>query len=276
MDKLFYPQNFWKIGMSKATASIFSPSIFSMSPLRSSIALAALLLMPVAGCTLLQQKALAQSTEVMVYQQPDQTLQVTGQAIQSIPTTLTEVSLGVLIEAKTAQAAQQQAAKQSTAVVEWVRSQKVEKLQTAGISLSPVYDYSDNKQVLKGYQATNTISFRTPTESAGAIIDEAVNVGATQINGVSFVADDAAVEAARQRALEAAVKDAQQQADTVLAALGLSRQKVASISIGSVSAPPPEFKPAPTTARLTAADASTPVIGQEQEINAQVTLLIRY
>ena len=260
-----------KNSMLKATASVFS-----IRSLRSSLALAALVLTPVAGFTLFQQKAFAQPAEAMVYQQPNQTLQVTGQGIQSIPTTLTEVSLGVSVEAKTAQAAQQQAAKQSTAVVEWVRSQKVEKLQTTGISLSPVYDYSDNKQVLKGYQATNTISFRAPTESAGAIIDEAVNVGATRIDGVSFVADDAAVEAARQRALEAAVKDAQQQADTVLAALGLSRQAVASISIGSVSAPPPEFKPVATAARLAADEASTPVVGQEQEINAQVTLLIRY
>ncbi len=262
---------FLKISMSKA-----KDSIFSIRPLRSSIALAALVLAPLAGCTLLQQKAVAQPVEAMVYQQPDQTLQVTGEGIQSIPTTLTQVNLGVLVEAKTAQEAQQQAAQRSTAVIEWVRSQNVEKLQTAGISLSPRYDYTDNKQVLIGYQATNTISFRVPTESAGAIIDEAVNVGATQIDGVSFVAEDAAVEAARQRALEAAVKDAQQQADTVLAALGLSPQEVASISIGSVSAPSPEFKPAANAARLASADVSTPVIGQEQEINAQVTLLIRY
>ena len=260
-----------KISMSKATASIFSTRSF-----RSSIALAALVLTPIAGCTLLQQKVAAQPAGAMVYQQPDQTLQVTGQGIQSIPTTLTQVSLGVSVEAKTAQAAQQQTAKQSTAVIEWVRSQNVEKLQTTGISLSPVYDYSDNQQVLKGYQATNTISFRAPTESAGAIIDEAVNVGATRIDGVSFVADDAAVEEARQQALQAAVKDAQQQADTVLAALGLSRQEVASISIGSVSAPPPEFRPAPRAQRLASNEASTPVVGQEQEINAQVTLLIRY
>lgn len=257
--------------MSKAQAGIFC-----IRPLCSSIALAALVLTPLAGFTLFQQKAFAQPAEAMVYQQPNQTLQVTGQGMQTIPTTLTEVRLGVLVEAKTAQAAQQQAAKQSTAVIEWVRSQKVEKLQTTGISLSPVYDYSDNQQVLKGYQATNTISFRAPTESAGAIIDEAVNVGATQIDGVSFVADDAAVESARQRALEAAVKDAQQQADTVLAALGLSRQAVASVSIGSVSAPPPEFRPVESTAKLRGSLDSTPVIGQEQEINAQVTLLIRY
>ncbi len=243
-----------------------------------SLVLAALVLAPIAGCVLWPARANAQAYSQMGYQQPERSLSVTGQGIQTIPTTLTEVRLGVLVEADTAEAAQQQAAEKSTAVVEWVRSQNVERLQTTGISLSPRYDYVDGRQISRGYQATNTISFRAPTESAGAIIDQAVKVGASQIEGVSFVATDAAIEAARQRALTSAVEDAQAQADTVLAALGLSRQAVLNVSIGSVSAPPPS--PAPEAfaqqARLADAAPKTPIIGQEQTINAQVTLLIRY
>lgn len=236
-----------------------------------SIAVASLVLAPVTGCTLLSQSAIAQSMQLM----PERTLSVTGEGVRAIPTTLTQVSLGVTVDAKTAEAAQQQAAEQSTAVIEWVRSQNVEKLETTGISLSPQYDYTDNRQVLRGYQATNTISFRAPTESAGAIIDEAVRVGATRIDGVSFVAEDEAIAVARQQALEAAVEDAQAQADTVLTTLGLSRQEVVNISIGSLSAPPPG--PVFAEARAVSADsASTPIVGQEQEITAQVTLYIRY
>ncbi len=237
-----------------------------------SIAVASLVLAPVTGCTLLSQSAIAQSMQLM----PERTLSVTGEGVRAIPTTLTQVSLGVTVDAKTAEAAQQQAAEQSTAVIEWVRSQNVEKLETTGISLSPQYDYTDNRQVLRGYQATNTISFRAPTASAGAIIDEAVRVGATRIDGVSFVAEDEAIAVARQQALEAAVEDAQAQADTVLTALGLSRQEVVNISIGSLSAPPPPG-PVFAEARAVSADsASTPIVGQEQEITAQVTLYIRY
>lgn len=241
------------------------------------LSLTTLLLMPIAGCIAVPQKASAQISPNMAYQLPEQTLSVTGQGTELIPTTLSEVRLGVLIEAKTAEEAQQKAAEQSTAVVEWVRSQNVQKLQTTGITLSPRYDYTDNQQVLVGYQATNSISFRTPTENAGAIMDQAVRVGATQIDGVSFVADDAAIEAARQRALELAVQDAQAQADSVLGVLGFTNKKVVNISIGAVSEPPPV--PYETSARLTSADSAapkTPVIGQEQEITAQVTLQIRY
>ncbi len=254
-----------------------SPAQFS-HPWPFSLMVAALVLAPIAGCMLWPARASAQVYSPLSYQQPERSLSVTGQGIQTIPTTLTEVRLGVLVEADTAEAAQQQAAERSTAVVAWVRSQNVEKLQTTGISLSPRYDYVDGRQISRGYQATNTISFRAPTESAGAIIDEAVRVGASQIEGVSFVATDAAIEAARQRALTAAVEDAQVQADTVLAALGLSRQAVLSISIGSLSAPPPSPAPEAFAQQVRLADttAKTPIIGQEQTINAQVTLLIRY
>lgn len=244
---------------------------FLARPWIRSIALATLVLAPITSCALLPKAVIAQP----MYPLPERTLSVTGEGSRTIPTTLTQVNLGVTVEAETAEAAQQQAAEQSTAVIEWVRSQNVEKLETTGISLSPQYDYTENRQVLRGYQATNTISFRAPTEQAGAIIDEAVNVGATRIDGVSFVAEDEAISAARQQALESAVEDAQAQADTVLRTLGLSRQEVINISIGSLSAPPP--RPVMSEPRALSADsANTPIVGQEQEITAQVTLYIRY
>jgi uncharacterized protein len=238
------------------------------------LALSAFTLVPMTGYVLLPTAATAQT--MISYPQPERTISVTGQGSYAIPTTLTQVNLGVLVEAPTAEAAQQQAAQQSSAVVEWVRSQNVDNLQTTGISLYPQYNYVDDRQVLRGYQATNSISFRTATDRAGAIIDEAVRVGATQIDGVSFVAEDEAVAEARQRALELAVQDAQRQADTVLAALGLSRQEVLNISIGSMNVPPPS--PLAQNARLTSADeaAKTPIIGQEQTVMADVTLQIRY
>jgi uncharacterized protein len=249
----------------------------SIHSLKALFTLSTLLLLPIAGCMAIPQKAAAQLSPGMAYQMPEQTLSVTGQGTETIPTTLSEVRLGVLIDAKTAEEAQEKAAAQSTAVVEWVRSQNVERLQTTGISLSPRYDYRDDQQVLIGYQATNSISFRTPTEKAGAIMDEAVKVGATQIDGVSFIADDAAIEAARQRALELAVQDAQTQADSVLAALGFSSKKVVNISIGSINAPMPvPYALTAAPARAEDAASKTPVIGQDQEITAQVTLQIRY
>ncbi|MEM6453063.1 MAG: SIMPL domain-containing protein [Cyanobacteria bacterium P01_D01_bin.105] len=243
---------------------------------RYAFALAAWILLPTIGFIATPRAASAQPIEQTETKQaePMRSLTVTGRGTEMIATTLTQVSLGVLVEAKTAENAQQAAATRSAAVIDWLQSQNVDKLATAGISLSPRYENRNDRRVLSGYVATNTLTFRVPTEAAGTIIDQAVRVGATKINGVSFVADDDAITAARQRALESATQDARQQANTVLSALDLSLEEVINITIGAVSAPPPNV----ALRAVAEADfaATTPVIGQEQTISAQVTLRIRY
>ena len=160
-------------------------------------------------------------------------------------------------------------------MVELLRSRQVEKLETAGITLNPIYNYeSKPSPQITGYTATNTVTFRINTQSAGTLLDDAVNAGATRIDGVSFVAVESAIESARKQALKTATQDAQSQADAVLSALNLKRGEILSIQVNGASAPPPVYqKPA---ARATFADATTPVVGGEQQIEASVTLQISY
>ncbi len=202
------------------------------------------------------------------------TLTVTGQGEDSIPTTQTQVSLGVDVQGTDAAAVQQEVARRTTAVVELLRSRQVEKLETTGIQLSPRYNYENGRTDVIGYSGSNTVSFRIATESVGSLLDDAVNAGANQIRGVSFVADDAAIEAARQRALRSAVDDAQTQAGTVLGSLNLSSQEVVSIQINGAAPPVP--MPQAALSNRAESDSVTPVIGGEQTVQAQVTLQIRY
>ncbi|MGL4617454.1 SIMPL domain-containing protein [Chroococcidiopsis sp.] len=204
------------------------------------------------------------------------TLTVTGRGVESIPTTLAQVRLGVEVQGKTAQQVQQEAARRSSTVVDLLKSRNVEKLETTGIYLNPLYNYANNEQRLTGYSATNTVSFRVPTSQAGNIIDAAVKTGATRIEGVSFTATDEAIAKARQQALQAATKDAQQQASAVFSSLNFSQKEIVSIQVNSASPPQP---PMPLMAREAAfADkaATTPVVGGEQQIEASVTLQIGY
>ncbi len=205
------------------------------------------------------------------------TLTVTGQGSETIPTTLTQVQLGVEVQGRTAEEVQKEAARLSSAVVDLLRSRKVEKLQTTGISLSPTYRYDDGTRRLIGYSATNSVSFRIATEQAGNILDQAVQVGATRIDNVSFVADDDAISAAQQDALRDAAQDAQQQANTVLDSLGLTPAEIVGIQIDGAGAPPPQPIPFARAALGSAEfDATTPVVSGEQTVRARVTLQIRY
>ncbi|MEG4442386.1 SIMPL domain-containing protein [Microcoleus sp. AT9_B5] len=203
------------------------------------------------------------------------TLSVTGRGVEAIPTTQTQVALGVEVQGKTAAQVQQEAARRSSAVVALLRSRQVEKLETTGITLSPTYSYENNQQRLTGYIATNTVSFRLNTESAGTLLDDAVQAGATRIQGVSFVAADSAIEQARKQALRKATQDAQAQADAVLSALNLNRGEILGIQVNGAIAPPPMYRQL-AGARSADANPATPVVGGEQEIEASVTLQIGY
>ena len=204
------------------------------------------------------------------------TLTVTGMGKESIPTTIAEVQLGVVAHGKTAAEVQQSAAKQSSAVVALLRSHNVNKLQTTGIYLNPDYDYNNGQQRLTGYTATNTVSFRIAADQAGTLMDDAVKAGASQINGVSFVAEDAAIAAAQKQAIGEATKDAQSQADAAFSALNLHGGAIVSVQVNGATPPTPMPMFAARSMAADSGAASTPVVSGEQEVQASVTLQIQY
>ncbi|MEG3849994.1 SIMPL domain-containing protein [Microcoleus sp. herbarium19] len=225
-------------------------------------------------CLTLTLASFAGSGQAVAQEQRIRTLTVTGRGIEAIGTTQTQVRLGVEVQGKTAAEVQQEAARRSSAVVELLRSRQVEKLETAGITLNPNYSYENNQQRLTGYTATNTVTFRINTASAGTLLDDAVNAGATRIEGVSFVAAQSAIEQAQKQALKKATQDAQSQADAVLSALNLKRGEILSIQVNGASAPSPVYRQ--FAGARAAAEATTPVVGGEQQIEASVTLQIGY
>lgn len=203
------------------------------------------------------------------------TITVSGRGSERIPTSLTQVQLGVEAQGETAVEVQEEVAERSAAVVDLLRSRRVSRLQTSGISLSPMYDYSQNRQRLVGYTATNSVTFQIPTEDAGTLLDDAVRAGASRIDSVSFVATDEAIAQARNVALQEAAKDAREQADVILSSLGLTADEIVSIQVSGAPTPP-----IPVLYRAQAMDAAaaapSPVIGGEQEVEASVTLQISY
>lgn len=215
---------------------------------------------------------IAQAQETM-----RQMLTVTGEATEMIPTTKAEVQLGVEIRGETAQQVQEEVARRTTAVVELLRSRNVEKLETTGVRLNPVYDYRNDEQRLTGYVGTNTVSFRLNTTQVGQLLDSTVQAGATRIDNIRFIAEDSAIAIAQKQALREATQDALSQADAVLDSLNLTRQEIVGIQLNGAYAPPPEPIPLQrvTMAKLES-DVSTPVIGGEQTVRASVTLQIGY
>ncbi len=203
------------------------------------------------------------------------TLTVTGNGSENIATTLTQVKLGVEIQGKTAMEVQQEIAKRTSALVNLLLSKDVQELQTAGVSLEPNYDYTNNQRNLVGYIGTNTVSFRLQTEQVGTLLDETVQAGASRIDEVSFIASPEAIAEAQKEALRKATIDAQAMAEAVLKTLNLASKEIVGIQVNQASVPPPNPL---RVQQLSKADAevNTPIIGGKQTVEASVTLQISY
>ncbi|MAK98329.1 MAG: hypothetical protein CL803_09900 [Citromicrobium sp.] len=120
-----------------------------------------------------------------------------------------KISAGVTNEAMTAQEALSQNSVQMRQVIDRLRKLGIPErdIQTTRINLGARFDYDQQaqRQVFRGYQASNQVSVTLrDTEEVGAVLDALVQAGANDINGPSFsVSDDTEAKAeARRRALE--------------------------------------------------------------------------
>jgi len=205
-------------------------------------------------------------------QPAEHTLSVTGNGKVTLTPDIATVQLGVLTEKPSAKAARQAAAVAMTNVVDAIRKLGIEDkdIATASISLSPVYDYSNNASPrIRGYQLQNTVTVTVRNlDQLGDLLDNSVVAGATTISGISFdVADRAAAEA---QARDAAVADAKAKADTLAKGLGVRITGVASVS-EQVSTPVWYGRNVAGEA-MAAVDASTPVMPGTTDVTIDVNV----
>jgi uncharacterized protein YggE len=207
---------------------------------------------------------------------PEHTIAVSGQGKVTVIPDMATVSLGVYVERDSAKAARNAAAEQMTKVVAALKALGIadEDIATANVSLNPVYDYPTNAQPrIRGYQLQNTVTVTVrDIDKVSDVVDDSVQAGATQVNGIGFdVKDRAAAEA---KAREAAVKDARAKADSIAGGLGVSISGVASV-VESV-ATPIWYGPQYGVAAGAGDKAETPVMpgSTDVAITVQVTFLI--
>jgi uncharacterized protein len=112
-----------------------------------------------------------------------------------------------------------------------------EDIQTSGFSVNPNYVYSDARDQngyqlpakIVGYTVTNSVTVYVRDLGAlGAVLDQAVTVGANTINGVNFAVDDPAE--LYNEARKAAFADARAKADLYAEAAGVELGALALIS----------------------------------------------
>jgi uncharacterized protein YggE len=185
------------------------------------------------------------------------TITVTGTgSVETVPDRAT-FSFTVRTNADTAKDA---LAKNGAAADAVAAALKGAQVQTSDISLDQRYDDSGNP--IAGYTATTTVSADAPLSSAGALIDAAVEAGATSFSGPSFSRSDE--DALYRDALKDAVANAKAKAEALAAASGLTLGDVQTVGEGSQAPVPLPL--------AQAADGAAKIEPGTQEIDATVTV----
>ncbi len=207
----------------------------------------------------------------------DQILTVSAQGLERIPATVAVIRLAVEERGANPEEARAAMARRTGPLLEFLRGQPVNQLETSTVRIQPIHDYSRNRAEIVGYQAVTAVTFRAAAELAGALIDQSLAEGANQLQDLRFTAGEESREEARRSALRQAARLARERAAAVMEELGLEEGRVVRVQIGADAEGPVYPMRQLEMMRATAdASPSTEVEAGDEEVTARVSLDISY
>lgn len=188
------------------------------------------------------------------------------------------ITFAVETRGSTAAGAAAANARIQTAVLDTLRRLGVAsaQLRTAGISISPEYEYprDGGRPTVVGYQARNSIQVEVRNLSlVGSLVDAALGRGATSVGSLSFFASN--TRAAEREALSRAMVRAREDADALAEAAGGRITGILQVIVqpsGQGEIPRREFASARSAAL--SADTATPV--ESGTLTVRVTIEARF
>lgn len=199
-------------------------------------------------------------------------LSVSGEGSATAAPDIATVTLGVSTRADTAADAMAQNAEQQQKVFDALTALGVAErdIQTSGLNLSPVMDYTPTQEgkpaILTGYTAQNMLTLRVrDLAGLGAALDGLVSAGANEINGIAFSRED--MTEAEDAARTAAIQAAQKRAEVMAAAAGMRLGPLISLSDAQSASGPVAFASMARDAKA----AATPIAAGELTVSASVT-----
>lgn len=186
----------------------------------------------------------------------DSTVSTSGTASTSVEPDKVSVTIGVETNGESAA----EAAEANADLMEQVLAALMglgiteEQIATSNYNVFPVYNTTTGAEVcimiyppppecqpsseIVGYTASNSVTVTVDADSdAGAIIDAAVEAGATHVQGAYFFISEERQQEVRDSLIEEAIANARSRADTAASAVGMNVTGVKSISLNDVYFP---------------------------------------
>lgn len=185
------------------------------------------------------------------------------------------VTLGVEAQAASVGDARTQAAERMDAMISALKDGGVadDDIQTTRFSVQPLYDFTDGRQVLRGFIVSNVATAKIrEIDNAGTLIDAALGAGGdlSRVESLNFTIDDPS--ALEEEARTKAVEDAAKRAQTLAAAAGVGLGKARSIVESRAPVAPFDFDQSAFAGQPQPGDVPTPLeLGQlEVQVEVQV------
>ena len=199
---------------------------------------------------------------------PSQTITVTGTGVVTATPDRADFTFGVHTNRATAKGAVSASAARMQKIINALKAFGIEArdLQTQGVSVYASYV----NEVLNGYNASNSLTVKVrDIDKAGAVIDVAVNAGATSVWGPSLFRSDRQLQA--RNAIRAAVNDARSKAEAAAAASGATVGRLVGVIEGGATPTSGNGTTGATTGVVAMPSVPTPVQPGEQSIELTVS-----
>ncbi|MVO98086.1 SIMPL domain-containing protein [Paenibacillus lutrae] len=150
-------------------------------------------------------------------------IEVNGQGILTAVPDRALIVLGAITEGTVLAQVQQENVAVMTRIINALKGLGIpgEHIQTEDFRIDMQYDFEDGKQTFRGYKVTHLLQVTTDrVGQTGTIVDTAVASGANTVNSIRFAA--AKPEIYENKALSAALVNAQHKAATIARTLGVS------------------------------------------------------
>jgi len=159
---------------------------------------------------------------------------VTGEGKVTAAPDVAVISVGLVTEGTTVNAAQKQNNDKMNSVVKAVKEEfKIEDkdLKTQNYSVYPKYNWDNGRQTIIGYTVNQNLEIKLRDfDKAGDIIAKATSLGANQVSGPNFMIDD--IEQFRAQAREEAIKQAKDKAKVLADQVGIKLGRIVNFNEG--------------------------------------------
>ncbi len=208
---------------------------------------------------------------------PPPQLSVRGHAVLSKPADQLHINMGVVSQEKSAKAALDENSSQMRQLIASLKKSglKESEYQTGRFSINPIYSRRPNNAdqewspVITGFEVRNSLAIVTDKiDQAGSIIDSAAKAGANSIDSIQFQISDP--QAHRSDLINAATKNALEDAKSLSEAANVKLVRITSIAVDDAQAPPRQ----PYLMKSMVAE-SAPIVAGDVEMSASVSVVFQ-